>query len=153
LQGSTVFDATTITAVSADGTTATVSPGAKSGGTASLSLGPAVVSEPNVASPATTPAVPGVHYVYNVIDTSSPNYLNARALVGYQDQSGAARSTLCDGSRASTINDNGFLDLPPLPSAGGNTTTCRLATPGSPSARTASQVASGGFHTCAIVTG
>jgi alpha-tubulin suppressor-like RCC1 family protein len=153
LQGSTVYDGTTIRDVSPDGATATISPGARTAGTADLALGLAVVGEANVPG-APERRVVGVHYVYNVIDSTAPSYLSARALVGFADVSGGNVSGLCGGADASAIADSGFLDLPAARSAGGNVATCRIQTPTGyhHTPATASQISAGSSHTCAVIT-
>ena len=100
----------------------------------SLTIGSAVVSEknPNILTPTDTSVFPGVRFVYNVIDTTEPSYTAARDMVGFDDAANGHASPLC-GNNAnviSVIRSNGFLDLAPLTSGGGNTNiTCRLRTP------------------------
>jgi ABC-type phosphate transport system substrate-binding protein len=128
VQGANVYDATTITAVTPDGSAATITPGAKTVGTATLIVGPTAVSEFNAS--ATTPLFPGVHYVYNVLDDTTPSYLAARQLVGFDDHPNGITSNICNGILASTIDDNGYLDLRPITTPGGSTNiTCRRQSP------------------------
>ena len=132
MQGAIVNDGTVIVAVSSDGTTATISPGATHAGTASIVVGSPAVGErnPNVLDAADLSVFPGVHYVYNVVDTSSPSVASARALVGFDDIPGGFTSVLCSGADQSAINDAGFLDLVPAPSPGGNAAVvCRVRSP------------------------
>jgi hypothetical protein len=111
----------TITAVAPDGSSATISPGAMTGGTASAAIGYPIVSEQTVAATtgATSP-FPGVHYLYNVIDNTEPSYLVALDLVGFQDASGGAASPLCNGGHFNDILDAGFLPLSARTTPGGN---------------------------------
>jgi subtilisin family serine protease len=104
------------------------------GGT--LTWGAAVVSEfnPNLTSSTNTTVFPGVRYLYDVVDTTEPSYPQAVAVVGFQDSPGGMVSPLCQGTDASTVRANGFLDLAALTSPGGNTNgghgvTCRRQTP------------------------
>jgi subtilisin family serine protease len=132
VQGAIVNDGTVITAVSSDGATATISPGATRAGTASIVVGSPAVGErnPNVLDPADGSVFAGVHYVYNVVDTASPSAASARALVGFDDIPGGLTSALCRGDDQSMILDAGFLDLVPADSPGGNTgVVCRVRTP------------------------
>jgi phosphate transport system substrate-binding protein len=127
-------DGNVITAVAGDGSSATISPGAQSGGTADGAIGYPIVSEQTVA--ATTGAdspFPGVHYLSNVIDDTEPSYAGARALVGFQDTPGGASSSLCNGGHGDDILDAGFLPLAAQTSPGGNPAiTCRLSRPLTP---------------------
>lgn len=123
LQGSFVNDGTVITAVSPDGSQATISPGAKAAGTGDLTLGWAVVSEknPNISGAGTGSGTqyPGVRFVYNIIRPDEPSYLAARSLIGFDDTaSNGAVSALCDGDDAGTLSDFGFLPLTPLDPTG-----------------------------------
>jgi hypothetical protein len=87
-----------------------------------------------------TAVIPGVRYVYNIADTVLPSYDGAKMLIGFDNQSGGTRSTLCNGDDASTITAQGFLPLTtatgPGPVAASDTdgATCRefsgLAFPG-----------------------
>ena len=64
-------------------------------------------SNPSVS----TAAIPGIRYVYNATDTLLPGYNGAKNLVGFDNQSGGAKSVLCNGDLASTIAAQGFLPL------------------------------------------
>lgn len=124
IQEPNLFPGTLITAVAGDGSSATVSPAAHLGGTASASIGFTVISQGNVAATVAASApFPGARFVFNVIDSTSPSYTVARSLVGYQDQVGGAKSLLCNNAHNSSdtlIVDNGFVPLLPQTSAGGN---------------------------------
>jgi ABC-type phosphate transport system substrate-binding protein len=56
-------------------------------------------------------SIPGIRFVYNVADTALPGYNGAKMLIGFDNQSGGARSVLCNGDMASTITAQGFLPL------------------------------------------
>ena len=92
-----------------------------------------VVSEanPNLANPADASVFPGVHYLYDVVDSAAPGYAMARAVVGFDATGGGtAKSDLCAGTDATDILSSGFLDLPALTQANGNPgVTCRLRVP------------------------
>jgi len=71
-----------------------------------------------------------VHLVYNVVDSTEPSYVQARALIGFSDTPGGSQSPLCSGAHAEDIFDAGFLPLEPRTSPGGNVgVTCTLQTP------------------------
>ncbi len=134
LQGSFVNDGTTILTVAGDGSSATISPGAKAAGSGSVLLGWSVVSEknPNLFGAGTGNGLqyPGVRFVYNVLRPDSPSYNTARDLVAFADVSGGAISPLCNGTDEGLIADAGFLPLksidPTGPGAGNDTpVTCR----------------------------
>jgi hypothetical protein len=82
--------------------------------------------------------VPGVRYVFNVADTLLPSYDGAKNLIGFDNQTGGARSVLCNGDDASTITAQGFLPLTfgpgPVPTSDAAGAACRqfsgLAYPG-----------------------
>jgi hypothetical protein len=127
LDGLRTPDGNVITSVGADGSSATISPGAQSDGVGPAAIGYPIVSEHTIAGG----AFPGVHYVYNVVDSESTTYAAALALVGFEDAPGEARSSLCDGTDADLIVDNGFLPLAPRSTTGGNTgVTCTRDTQG-----------------------
>jgi len=133
VQGSFINDGTVITAVSADGTTATITPGAKSGATGSITVGWAIVSEKNPDVPGTVTAskdqYPGVRMLYNAIRPDEPDYLAARALIGYDDtQANGARSALCDGSDEGILDDYGFVALRAIDPTGPGTGNDQLVT-------------------------
>ena len=129
VQGTGINDGTTITAVAADGSSATIAPGAKaaiSGGT--VIVGYAVVSEKNPGVlTSSNLEYPGVRYIYNVLQTNAPSYTTARSIVGFDDTSTTGVvSNICNGSDAGIISSNGFLALPALlPSTNATAVTCR----------------------------
>jgi hypothetical protein len=92
-----------------------------------------VVSEanPNLGNPADASVFPGVHYLYNVVDTTSPGYATARGLVGFDASTGGtAKSALCSGLESTDILSAGFLSLPAQTQPNGSAgVTCRLKTP------------------------
>jgi ABC-type phosphate transport system substrate-binding protein len=61
---------------------------------------------------------PGIRYVFNVIDSVSPNYLDARAVVAFNNVASGAKSPMCSGSKASTISSFGFATLSATTPAG-----------------------------------
>ena len=74
-----------------------------------------------------TPDYPGIRYVFNVLDESSPKYDQSNRYVGFVNlASGGAKSPLCNGAKAGIIEDYGF---GPLDTTVGptnlNGTTCR----------------------------
>jgi hypothetical protein len=135
VQGSFINDGTVITAVNANGSQATISPGAKAAGTGPVTIGWAVVSEknPNVPGAGTGAGTqyPGVRFVYNIIRPDEPSYAAARNLIGFDDSAAnGAVSALCDGSDSGIISDFGFLPLTKLDPTGpgignDNPITCR----------------------------
>jgi hypothetical protein len=126
------FPGTRVVAVAPDGTSATISPPrARVTGTADATLGAPVVSEATIAatSGASSP-FPGTHYLYDVVDRSSPSYRAALELVGFQDDPSGLQSALCAGAHADDIRDGGYLPLEPITSPGGNVgVTCRRSSP------------------------
>lgn len=136
VQGDFINDGTVITAVNGDGSQATITPGASAAATeGTITIGWAVVSErnPNVplAGTGTGTQYPGIRFLYNAIHPNEPDYVAARNLIGYDDTTANGTvSALCNGSDASVIEDNGFLDLtsidPTGPGVGNdNNVTCR----------------------------
>jgi hypothetical protein len=128
VQGEYINDGTVITAVAPDGSSATISPGTKSAtvyanenagtypATKPINIGWSVISDknPHVLTSSNV-QYPGARYVYNVLHTDSPNYLEARTLVGFDDTlTHGYLSTLCNGDQEGVINSNGFLALPLL---------------------------------------
>lgn len=60
-----------------------------------------------------SPAFIGVRFVYNVLDTRSPNYSEALMAVGFDNVvSSTTKSALCNGGRAAIIASYGFAPLP-----------------------------------------
>ena len=75
-----------------------------------------------------TPSYPGVRFVYNVIDSRSPNYIEARGFVGFDNISAGSKSALCSRTRASIISSYGFAPLPTSGNVANNNdagSTCR----------------------------
>ena len=122
-----IFDGTTILSVSADGCTATIDTVTKASGTATALLGWAVVSEKNPNLLTANFQFPGVRYVYNIIRPDEPDYLAARAIIGFDVTSSTGNvSPLCNGADIGIINSAGFLDLPKIVGPGNNNpVTCR----------------------------
>jgi ABC-type phosphate transport system substrate-binding protein len=87
-------------------------------------------SNPNLGNPNDTTQLPGVRYLYNVIDSTSPSYTVARDIVGF-DRTVAATpaAPLCNGGKASTIVAQGFLNLPAQTVGSATNSTCRFNTP------------------------
>lgn len=153
---------TTVTAVSPDGTTATMSQAATATGSPSVTMTslPATTARwitvapggwlPNTPN-ALNPRAPvsesqivmnnpvrdfvGVRYVFNVIDSTSPNYVEARDLVGFDNIPGGTKSPLCSGTANSMILNAGFAPLSSTtpsavdPSRNLAGSTCRRYTP------------------------
>ncbi len=74
---------------------------------------------------------PGVRFVYNVIDTRSPQYSVVRDIVGFDNAAGGSKSPLCSGQRAAIIATYGFAPLPSSGNVNGNNaagSTCRKFT-------------------------
>jgi len=72
-------------------------------------------------------AYPGIRLVYNVLDTRSPSYTVARSLVGFNNITDGAKSTLCSGGFKTTIVSYGFSPLTNTSNVGSNIpgSTCR----------------------------
>jgi hypothetical protein len=103
-----------------------------------FALNSSVVNESNVTVGAGH--FPGVRYLYNVVDNTSPStsYAASLGIIGFQG--GTTNSPLCTpfpaaGNKRSTIRSNGFLELPSAsqsasanaPTTGTNSaTSCRL---------------------------
>jgi hypothetical protein len=123
LQGSFINDGTVITAVNANGSQATITPGAKAAGTGSVVVGWAVVSErnpnvPGVVGSGSGTQYNGVRFTYAIIRPDSPSYVAARNLVGFNDVSAGIVSDVCNGNDAGIIEDYGFLPLTALDPTG-----------------------------------
>ncbi len=117
---------TTIASVT-NSTTVVLSAAAAAGTGITLTISSTVASEvnPNLVDPTETRIFPGLRYLYNVIDSGSPSYVDARALVGF-DPTSTAKSPLCSGSKASTILSAGFLDLVAQTQGANTGVTCRV---------------------------
>ena len=91
----------------------------------------APVAEVNVKLVTPSPAYPGVRFVFNVLDNTSPSYTPAKRFWGFTNAADGAKSPLCAGGKASTITDFGFGTLDTTTSAAHNAagSTCRLYTP------------------------
>lgn len=87
-------------------------------------------SNPNLTNPNDTTALPGVRYLYNVLDNTEPDYTTARNIVGF-DRTVAATPTapLCSGGKATVIVSQGFLNLPAQTVGSATGSTCRFKTP------------------------
>jgi len=74
---------------------------------------PVVEANTTKASGLTVSTVPfkGVRFVYNILDTRSPDYAKALAAVGFDNSTGGSKSTLCSGGRRSIISSYGFAPL------------------------------------------
>ena len=88
-----------------------------------------VVLESNVKLNNPTPAFPGIRYMYNTVDSATPNYAEAFGIVGFQNiaSPGAIKSPLCNGGDVSALLSFGFA---PLSTSGGGASnlagsTCR----------------------------
>src|SRR5262249_53320150 len=104
------FGNTKITAIGGGGSTATISPGASATCSSPFAakIGFTAVSAGNVlASVGASAPWPGARFVYNVIDSTTPSYTQARDIVGYNDVAAGVKSPLC--SSAHDV-DNGGAD-------------------------------------------
>ncbi len=54
---------------------------------------------------------PGIRYVFNVLDSVSPNYTDAQGVVGFVNVASGAKSPLCSNANRSTISSFGFAPL------------------------------------------
>jgi phosphate transport system substrate-binding protein len=85
------------------------------GGTFTLNTaGP--VKESNITLNNPTPTNVGIRYVFNVIDSTTPDYGDAKFFVGFEnkpsgDSSNPTSGQICNGSKASTISAFGFAPL------------------------------------------
>jgi phosphate transport system substrate-binding protein len=88
----------------------------------------APVQEANVRLVDSTPAYPGIRFVFNVIDNTSPSYVSAIRYVGFDNVEDGSTAPLCSNARAATISRFGFGTLTntvdPTRNAAGST--CRL---------------------------
>jgi hypothetical protein len=74
------------------------------------------VKETNIALVNAGTTVPGIRYVFNVIDNTTPDYGDAKYFVGFEnlppsDSSNPTAGQICNGSKASTISTFGFAPL------------------------------------------
>lgn len=86
---------------------------------------PGGVATPNTAGPVVeanvklvnpVPAYPGIRFVFNVVDSTSDNYVQAQRYVGFENRANVApdysmSSPMCDGQRQAIINSFGFGEL------------------------------------------
>jgi len=94
----------------------------------SLNNAPNVVDDSNAVGVGNDATVtyPGVRYLWNILDTSSPNYVQAKDTVGFVNTGAGAKSPLCSGADLDIIQSYGFLDLPAgEPNTVNTTSTCR----------------------------
>ena len=97
---------------------------------ATFRLDPNLVNErnPNLLDPTDTSSLPGVRYLYNVIDSASPAYSAARDLVGFDARSSATPTApLCSGAKRSMVLSAGFVPLPPATVGSASHSTCRVS--------------------------
>jgi ABC-type phosphate transport system substrate-binding protein len=96
-----------------------------------LRIGPAPATEvnPNLGDTLDQSVLPGVRYLYNVLDSTEVEFAVAQSLVGFQSAAPNGKSDICNGLKISSIRTEGFLDL--LPKTIGTTTgvTCRVKSP------------------------
>jgi hypothetical protein len=84
-----------------------------------LAVDAAVVAEKNEwyshlpagNNPTDSTGLPGIRYVYNVADNQLPSYNGAKALFGFDNQTGGTKSALCHGEDSATITAAGFVPL------------------------------------------
>jgi phosphate transport system substrate-binding protein len=68
----------------------------------------APVREANVRLVNNPPSYPGIRFVFNVIDNTSPSYDSAIRYVGFDNVDGGSTSPLCGNGKASIITQFGF---------------------------------------------
>ena len=68
----------------------------------------APVQEANVKLVDSTPAYPGVRFVFNVVDDTSASYTSAIRYVGFDNANNGATSPLCSGGKAAIVTQFGF---------------------------------------------
>jgi hypothetical protein len=93
--------------------------------------GSAIVEE-NVRLVDPTPAVPGIRFIFNVVDSAGPSYVTAKRYVGFDNVANGSTSPLCNGQFASIISPRGFRPLdktPAVPSTDLANSACRKYTP------------------------
>ncbi len=79
----------------------------------------APVNEANIKLNNPTPDYNGIRYVFNVLDTVSPDYTKARGLVGFDNVASGTKSPLCSNGKRTTLISFGFA---PLSLTGGGST-------------------------------
>jgi phosphate transport system substrate-binding protein len=97
----------------------------------SLQPGPAIVEE-NVRLVDPTPAVPGIRFIFNVVDSAGPSYVTAKRYVGFDNVANGSTSPLCNGQFASIVRNFGFGPLDKTPAVPGTdlaNSACRKYTP------------------------
>jgi phosphate transport system substrate-binding protein len=72
--------------------------------------GSAIVEE-NVRLVDPTPAVPGIRFIFNVVDSAGPSYVTAKRYVGFENQANGSTSPLCSNKFAADITLFGFRPL------------------------------------------
>jgi phosphate transport system substrate-binding protein len=93
------------------------------------------VQESNVKLNNPVPAYPGIRYVFNVTDSTLPQWNQVIRFVGFEnkpagDPDYGAASPLCSGTKATTLTDYGFAPLDKtISSKNLQGSTCRLYTP------------------------
>jgi ABC-type phosphate transport system substrate-binding protein len=80
------------------------------GSAPNFTAGSAIVEE-NVRLVDPTPAVPGIRFIFNVVDSAGPSYVTAKRYVGFENQANGNTSPLCSGKFASDISAFGFKPL------------------------------------------
>jgi hypothetical protein len=88
----------------------------------------APVQEANVPLVDSTPAYPGVRFLFNVTDSTVPSYPSVLRYIGFDNVEGGSTSPLCSGAKASFLLRHGFGPLPNTPDPAHNLagSTCRL---------------------------
>ena len=90
------------------------------------------VNEQNIKLNNPTPDYPGIRYVFNVVNSVSVNYAEARAVVGFNNIAGGSKSPLCSNGKISPILSFGFAPLSSSVNTSGNNlagATCRKYVP------------------------
>jgi phosphate transport system substrate-binding protein len=80
--------------------------------------GTAIVEE-NVRLVDPTPNVPGIRFIFNVVDSAGPSYVTAKRYVGFDNVANGSTSPLCNGQFAAIVRSFGFgpLDKTPVVAA------------------------------------
>jgi hypothetical protein len=93
------------------------------------------VNEAQIALNNTNTQTLNARYVFNVVDSLSPQYVEARALLGFNNVALGVKSSFCDGTESTKILDGGFAPLSPTTPASVPASrnlagsTCRAFTP------------------------